>query len=217
MLEIEENGTTDASEIPQTQALPEDDEIAATMLMITDPSRYLVSNRSSVLTHTLQEVSSKLEALESQMPTENSSLENLEEDVEVYTKTLASTPDIWPTRGIITSYYGYRRSPFSSGSDFHRGVDIGVNYNTPIVAPAAGKVVERTYVYGYGYYLTIDHGMGFKTRYAHLNSFKVSLGEVVEKGQLIALSGNTGASTGPHLHYEVILNGVTQNPLTYLP
>ena len=215
MLEIEDGSGDTKDPEPETQ-LP-NDEIAAMSLRVTDATRTVLTDRSGVLDRTLEEVNNKLNSLVSQVPDESESFESLEEDVEIYTKTLAATPDIWPVRGVITSYYGYRRSPFGGGTDFHLGIDIGVNYNTPVLATAPGTVVERRYVYGYGYYLTIDHGMGFKTRYAHLNKYNVQLGDIVEKGQVIAYSGNSGASTGPHLHYEVWLKNATQNPLNYLP
>ncbi len=116
----------------------------------------------------------------------------------------------WPlaTRGVITSYWGDGRN--------HKGIDIGVPTGTSIIAVKAGTVVESKYSSDYGYHVTIDHGNGVKTRYAHNSKNVVSVGDWVSAGQLIALSGNTGISTGPHLHFEVHINGTRVNPANYI-
>ena len=116
----------------------------------------------------------------------------------------------WPMSGKITSPYGTR----SSG--FHSGIDIGGVIGRGVYAAAGGKVVLSSYYYAYGNCILIDHGNGMKTRYAHLSAYKVKVGDTVERGQLIGLCGNTGRSTGPHLHFEVIVNGSTKNPINYL-
>lgn len=216
MLEIE-NESSSSTESPQAANVTSDQLIAPSeQLMAVDPNRYILSGRST-LTRTLSELEVNLGILENQVPVQNDSLENLEEEVVIYTKTLAATPDIWPVRGHITSYFGYRRSPFGTGRDFHNGVDIAASYSTPVKATAPGVIILAKYSYGYGYHVIIDHGMGFKTLYAHLRRFKVKVGESVDKGQVIALSGNSGTSTGPHLHYEVRVNNVRRNPVNYLP
>jgi murein DD-endopeptidase MepM/ murein hydrolase activator NlpD len=116
----------------------------------------------------------------------------------------------WPMSGKITSPYGTR----SSG--FHSGIDIGGKIGRGVYAAAGGKVVLSSWYYAYGNCILIDHGNGMKTRYAHLSAYKVKVGDTVERGQLIGLCGNTGRSTGPHLHFEVIVNGSTKNPINYL-
>lgn len=116
----------------------------------------------------------------------------------------------WPMSGKITSPYGTRKS------GFHSGIDIGGKVGTPVYAAAGGKVVLSSWYYGYGNCILVDHGNGMKTRYAHLSGYKVKVGDTVERGQLIGLCGNTGNSTGPHLHFEVIINGSTKNPVNYL-
>ncbi len=116
----------------------------------------------------------------------------------------------WPMSGKITSPYGTR----SSG--WHSGIDIGGKKGTPVYAAAGGKVVLSSYYYAYGNCIVIDHGNGMKTRYAHLSGYKVKVGDTVDRGQLIGLCGSTGRSTGPHLHFEVIVNGSTKNPINYL-
>lgn len=112
--------------------------------------------------------------------------------------------------GTITSKYGQR----SSG--FHTGVDIAVPTGTPVYAAASGTVVKACWSGGYGYLVVIDHGNGYQTYYAHNSSLCVSAGQSVSKGQNISYSGSTGNSTGPHLHFEVRINGNTTNPLNYI-
>ena len=117
----------------------------------------------------------------------------------------------WPlSSNKITSPYGTR----SRG--FHSGIDLSAKTGTSVYASAGGKVVLASWYYGYGNCVVVDHGNGIKTRYAHLSSYKCKVGDKVSRGQLIALSGNTGNSTGPHLHFEVIVNGATKNPVNYL-
>lgn len=117
----------------------------------------------------------------------------------------------WPlSSNKITSPYGTR----SRG--FHSGIDLAAKTGTSVYAAAGGTVELASWYYGYGNCVVINHGNGVKTRYAHLSAYKVSVGSTVTRGQLIALSGNTGNSTGPHLHFEVIINGVTKNPVNYL-
>ena len=116
----------------------------------------------------------------------------------------------WPlaVKGTITSYWGDGRN--------HQGIDVGVPTGTSILAVKGGTVVEAGYKSDYGYYVILDHGNGVKTRYAHNKANIVSAGDRVSAGQVIALSGNTGRSTGPHLHFEVIINGQRVNPAPYL-
>lgn len=128
----------------------------------------------------------------------------------------ASTPSIWPTQGWISSQFGYRSSPFTMQREFHKGLDISAPTGTPIYAPAKGKVTFSGRDGGYGIALNLDHGTGIMTRYAHLHSLAVKNGQNVTRGQLVAYVGNSGRSTGPHLHYEVRLNGVPVNPMRYI-
>ena len=116
----------------------------------------------------------------------------------------------WPMSGKVTSPYGTRKS------GFHSGIDIGGVIGRGVYAAAGGTVVLSSWYYAYGNCILIDHGNGMKTRYAHLSAYKCKVGDKVERGQLIGLCGNTGRSTGPHLHFEVIVNGSTKNPINYL-
>jgi murein DD-endopeptidase MepM/ murein hydrolase activator NlpD len=118
---------------------------------------------------------------------------------------------IWPLRGPVTSGFGYR------WGRLHAGIDIGVDVGTPIHAAKAGTVILAKWVDGYGNYTCVDHGGGFSTCYAHQSRLGVSAGQHVDKGQVIGWSGNTGHSTGPHLHFETRVNGDPQDPMRYLP
>jgi murein DD-endopeptidase MepM/ murein hydrolase activator NlpD len=129
---------------------------------------------------------------------------------------LASTPSIWPTKGWLSSRFGYRKSPFTGQKEFHKGVDISARMNAPIVAPASGIVTYVGKDGGYGRVVKINHGHGLTTRFGHIEKALVKKGQRVERGETIALVGNTGRSTGPHVHYEVYLNGVPVNPLRYI-
>jgi len=123
---------------------------------------------------------------------------------------------IWPVSGTLSSGFGARSSPGGVGSTYHEGIDIAVPEGTPIRAAASGTVIMASYNGGYGNYTCIDHGSGLSTCYAHQSSFAVSSGQSVSQGNVIGYSGNTGASTGPHLHFEVRINGAAQDPLGYL-
>jgi murein DD-endopeptidase MepM/ murein hydrolase activator NlpD len=118
---------------------------------------------------------------------------------------------IWPLSGPITSPFGPRYG------GFHPGIDIGVPIGAPIHAAKAGTVIYASWMSGYGNVVIIDHGGGFSTLYAHQSRLTSSVGEQVSQGQLIGYSGNTGYSTGPHLHFETRVNGLAQNPMNYLP
>ena len=122
-----------------------------------------------------------------------------------------------PASGPVTSYYGSRIHPVTGQRKTHTGMDFGAAYGTNIVAAASGTVLISGYnTGGYGNYVVIDHGGGVTTLYAHASSLCVSAGEYVSQGQLIAKVGSTGMSTGPHLHFEVLVNGAHTDPLNYL-
>ena len=129
---------------------------------------------------------------------------------------LSSTPSIWPTRGWVTSGFGFRKSPFTGLREKHEGWDIAARNGAPVRATADGMVVVEGREYGYGNLVEIDHGYGLVTRYGHNSKHFVKVGDRVKRGQVVTLVGNTGRSTGPHLHYEVLLNGVPVNPKNYI-
>ena len=128
---------------------------------------------------------------------------------------LAATPSIRPVNGWITSRFGRRESPFTGRGEFHRGLDMAIQAGTPILAPADGLVTYSGRKGLMGNMVTIEHGYGMVTRYGHISKLLKKKGERVKRGETIALVGNTGRSTGPHLHYEVRLNGVAVNPMNY--
>lgn len=129
---------------------------------------------------------------------------------------LASKPKGWPSRGWMTSGFGMRRSPFSGKPKMHEGLDIAASIGTPVYATADGIVSQAETVAGYGKLVVIDHGYGYKTYYGHNSKIQVKVGQKVRRSDRIASVGNTGSSTGAHLHYEVRLNGVPLNPRKYL-
>ena len=130
--------------------------------------------------------------------------------------TAPSGKFMWPVAGILKSGFGWRIHPIFGTRRFHSGQDIAAPYGTLVKAADGGQIVQAGYFGGYGYSVMIYHGGGFATWYAHLSSINVSVGQFVQRGQVIGLVGSTGWSTGPHLHFEVRINGVPQNPLAYL-
>lgn len=127
----------------------------------------------------------------------------------------ASLPSTWPAHGWVTSEFGVRRG-WGGNSRLHEGIDIAAPVGTPITAPGDGVVTFTGYDHGYGQTVRMDHGYGITTVYAHLSSMYVTEGQRVKRGMLIAAMGNTGRSTGPHLHYEVRVDGVPVNPMLYV-
>lgn len=129
---------------------------------------------------------------------------------------LNATPSIKPLKGWYTSRFGYRVSPFTGKIVMHKGLDIAATPGTPIYAPADGIVSFSGYEEGYGKLVAIDHGYGIVTRYGHNSKNFVSVGQKVKRWDVISAVGNTGRTTGPHLHYEVRINGIPVDPLNYI-
>jgi len=130
--------------------------------------------------------------------------------------SLLSTPSIWPVRGVVTSGFGRRRTPLLGATTMHRGIDISSRIGTPVRAPARGAVTFAGRDGAYGISITLDHGNGIVTRYAHLSRALVNVNDYVQRGDVIGEVGNTGRSTGPHLHYEIILNGTPVDPMRFI-
>ena len=128
----------------------------------------------------------------------------------------AEKPSGWPTHGWLSSLFGMRQSPFSGRQVFHEGIDIAARAGTPVHATAGGTVVRAGYNSGYGNLVVIDHGNGYHTLYGHNAKVFVKVGQKIAKGEKIATVGNTGRSTGPHLHYEVHHKGSPVNPRKFL-
>ncbi|HEU4588579.1 MAG TPA: M23 family metallopeptidase [Gemmatimonadales bacterium] len=134
-----------------------------------------------------------------------------------HTERLAATPSIMPTEGWLSSaFQSMRAHPILHIARPHDGIDVSAPSGSPIEAPAAGRVIAAGWEQGYGNTLEIDHGYGITTRYAHASRLLVKKGDRVKRGQRIALVGNSGLATGPHLHYEVHVNGKPVNPLRYV-
>lgn len=149
----------------------------------------------------------------------NREMESLSELVDYFSVRevlLKSTPSIAPTRGLLTSGFGSREDPFTSDHSMHAGLDIATREGAEIVAPASGTVIFAGEKAAYGNTVVVDHGRDITTLYGHLQRYIVKAGDKVERGQHIANVGNTGRSTGPHLHYEVRINGVPVNPRRYV-
>ncbi|PYV60082.1 MAG: M23 family peptidase [Acidobacteria bacterium] len=127
-----------------------------------------------------------------------------------------SAPNLWPVEGPVTGSFGERIDPFNGEGAFHSGIDIGALYGQPIIAPAEAVVQFADFMGGYGRAVVLDHGHGITTRFGHLKSFAVFPGQHVHRGDTIGYVGDSGRSTGPHLHYEVRINDVPVNPHKYL-
>ena len=129
---------------------------------------------------------------------------------------LSHTPSIYPALGWVSSHFGYRNDPFTGKVTLHKGLDLAGRIGTPIYAPAAGVVSYVGYEPGYGKIVSIDHGFGVVTRYAHNSKVFVKLGQSIQRRDKIAAIGSTGRSSGPHLHYEVRVNGMPVDPKNYI-
>lgn len=129
---------------------------------------------------------------------------------------LTSTPSLWPVIGHLTGTFGERMDPFSGEGAFHTGVDISSQYGDSVRVSADGMVIEADERAGYGRLVVVDHGFGVTTYYGHLSSFNVIAGQQVRRGDAIGNVGVSGRSTGPHVHYEVRINGAPVNPMRYL-
>jgi murein DD-endopeptidase MepM/ murein hydrolase activator NlpD len=128
----------------------------------------------------------------------------------------AATPSIWPAIGWLSAQFGNREDPIKGGTEYHTGLDISLDPGQPVYATAAGKVEAAFFNGAYGKMVVINHGFGLVTRYAHLSGYAVAVGDQVERGRVIGYVGSTGRTTGPHLHYELLVNGQVTDPLRLL-
>ncbi len=163
-----------------------------------------------------ERLSGNLANLTNQAKIKQVSFQEMDEYFKSQKSLLSATPSIWPTRGWLTSGFGYRKSPFTGLSEKHDCWDIAARTGANIRAPGDGTAILVGRQNGYGNFLEIDHGYGLITRFAHTTKNLVKVGDKIKRGQVIALVGSTGRSTGPHLHYEVHLNGVPVNPRNYI-
>jgi murein DD-endopeptidase MepM/ murein hydrolase activator NlpD len=186
---------------PQLPALP------------SEPQARIEFDPEAPLFVALQRGAKQLGALAS---SQERSLAEIADQLESKRAHLAATPAIWPAKGWLTSGFGTRISPFTNQKQFHAGIDIAGERGTDVVAPAQGKVVFSGSRGPLGKSLVIDHGYGVRTQYGHSDDIYVKIGETVQRGQRIASLGNTGRSTGPHLHYVIEVKGKAVNPLDYI-
>jgi murein DD-endopeptidase MepM/ murein hydrolase activator NlpD len=159
---------------------------------------------------------SKLDALSAEAARQEASLQELQAYFDDQKSLLASTPSVWPTHGWVTSDFGHRLDPFTAERIMHKGLDIATQHGALVISPSDGTVIFAGMESGYGKVLVLDHGYGVKTRFAHLSAIDVKVGDRVKRGEKIAAVGNTGRSTGPHLHYEVRVNGMPENPRKFI-
>jgi murein DD-endopeptidase MepM/ murein hydrolase activator NlpD len=174
-----------------------------------DRTENAFTNDMRVLKETLDSLSS----LYSRTGKPVADLNAAESKIEAFMETV---PTLWPVSGRITDNFGYRKDPFTRRKKFHAGLDIGADYGSKIVAAASGKVILAEHTSGTGKTVKISHARGITTLYGHASSILVKEGQMVKKGDAIAKVGSSGRSTGPHLHFEILLYGTAVDPLQYL-
>lgn len=158
----------------------------------------------------------ELDALAQDVADVADSLRSLDRLVARAARALASLPASWPVRGAVNSEFGVRLSPWSRASEFHSGIDIAASRGTAVLAPAAGTVVQAGRHRDYGLLVVLDHGQDVRTTYGHLSRITVEPGQRVARGALIGAVGTTGRTSGPHLHYEIVVAGQPVNPRSFL-
>jgi murein DD-endopeptidase MepM/ murein hydrolase activator NlpD len=164
----------------------------------------------------VQQMRADVERIQSEALSQEVSLSELEKQLQTKKEILIHTPSIWPIMGWVTSGFGFRTNPFTGLTQMHEGLDISNRVGTPIVAPAEGIVSDVGNDLVHGKILVLSHGFGMTSRYSHLSNALVKTGQKVKRGDRIAEVGMTGKTTGPHLHYEVRLNGIPVNPMRYV-
>lgn len=157
-----------------------------------------------------------MEELKEQIRKSAESVASVQEYLKEQRDKYVSTPSGWPVAGSITSPFGQREAPMGGGEQFHTGVDISVPSGTPVKATAEGIISFAGWSAGSGNLVVVEHGLGYATAYAHNSSVAAKVGQRVKRGGIIAYSGSTGNSTGPHVHYEVWQEGKAVNPKRYL-
>ncbi len=157
-----------------------------------------------------------LDSLGRKATLQEQSLQELYELLKDQKTMLSSTPSIWPTRGWVTSGFGYRISPFTGLRQLHAGIDVAAQTGTQVLAPADGIVTRVGTEEGYGKVISVNHGYGIVTRYGHNSKIRAKVGQRIKRGNVISEVGSTGRSTAPHLHYEIRVNGIPVNPMRYI-
>ncbi len=186
------------------------DDLSADVVLKDDPNEiyYYINDQEQEL----DDIDALLDKLLEVAPDLSEVLSQDKQNMEDHVYLMEHTPDMWPTWGTITSVFNERRYGY-----YHKGLDIANSTGTPISSTAAGVVIYEGWHGGYGRKIVIYHGFGYSTVYAHLSKMYATVGDEVEKGEIIGTMGSTGRSTGPHLHYEVLVDGIPNNPQDFLP
>jgi murein DD-endopeptidase MepM/ murein hydrolase activator NlpD len=158
----------------------------------------------------------ELDRITESVKEQTNSLRALEKLMARAGRMLTALPTRWPVRGAVNSEYGNRQSPWTNEREFHSGIDIRAERGTPVYAPASGTVVHAGPAQDYGTAVVLDHGQDIRSLYGHLSKLSVEPGQRVVRGAVIGYTGNTGRSSGPHLHYEIMVKGHAVNPRAYL-
>ena len=172
--------------------------------------------RADDVNREFNEIQQRIDEVRRQIDLRRESQEEIQGILNDQRSLLAAKPSGWPVKGWLTSNFGMRRDPFNGRLKIHEGLDIAARTGTPVIATADGIVSSVKTEAGYGKMVTIDHGYGYLTLYGHNSKYNVKVGQRVRRGDRIASVGNTGRSTGSHVHYEIRLNGVPVNPNKYL-
>ncbi|PJA78548.1 MAG: hypothetical protein CO149_03380, partial [Nitrospirae bacterium CG_4_9_14_3_um_filter_51_5] len=175
------------------------------------------SKLNSAMERKITEIQTGLDWISQQTELESQILEELSAVAQKKANQWASIPSIWPVKGVLTSKFGPRVSPFTGKKALHAGIDIGAPTGTEVRSPASGKVVVAAYDDRMGKFVRIDHGYGIETTYGHMSKMHVKYGDKINRGDLVGLVGSTGKfSTGPHLHYQVAVNDAVVDPVHYI-
>ena len=179
-------------------------------------SNILADNIAPVINEELIALQLDIEKISRNVNLGFKSYESIYDKVKKDIDRISKIPSIRPVKGgYLNSSFGYRKDPIDNVTRFHQGQDITVKTGTPIHAPADGVVKRAYYAGGFGNHIKLDHGNGYTTLFAHLSKIKVKHGQKVSRGEVIGLTGNTGRSTAPHLHYEIHHYGESKNPLDF--
>lgn len=188
------------------------------LMGLKNDSRVETPNRGLIRESSGREALLAATAMKKDLSLEINELTNYITQVQKDQSYFLAQPNQWPNSGEVSSSYGWRKAPYSrSKQSFHDGIDIANQVGSPILAAGQGKVIFTGWKPVYGKTVEIDHGYGQVTRYGHNSKLLVQTGDQVKKGQKIANMGTTGISTGPHLHFTIIKDGLTQDPEAYLP
>jgi murein DD-endopeptidase MepM/ murein hydrolase activator NlpD len=164
----------------------------------------------------VQQMKNDVGKLRAEAASREESLVEIEKLLEGKKEMIAHTPSVWPVPGWVTSGFGFRTNPFTGLNQMHEGLDISNRTGTPVTAPADGLVTDIGNDAAHGRIMVVSHGFGLTSRYSHLDRALVKVGQKVKRGEKIAEVGTSGKTTGPHLHYEVRLNGIPVNPMKYI-